>query len=208
MKRIGLIFLSLLFSTNLFSQGTNNDFKFDETDFNIIFRTLGINTFKFPVKQSSKQLFNIIIEEYENGKQIKRNSLIDETKENFGKFGIDGTTYFRVNKDSIYFHRFYFSKQEDFINLLIKSHGIESKYKFNLQGKSAYSFNTYTETSLEIEKNDYLVINENKILLYIYGNSSKVSDSPLLCPSGVNKSNLIKNFYYLVFIEIEVYNEE
>jgi hypothetical protein len=205
MKKLKLLILLILFSGNIFSQGTNNNFKFDDTDFNIIFKTLGISTFKFPVKQSTNQLFNIIIEEYENGTQINRTSLIDEIKEKFGKFGMDGTTYFKVDRDSVYFHRFYFSKQDDSVNLLIKSHGIESKHKFNLQGKSTFSYNAYTETSLGIEEKGYLEINENKTLLYIYANSTENADRPLLCPSGLKKSDLVKSYYYLVIIEMEVY---
>ena len=78
MKTLKLIGILLIFPFTLYSQGTNNNFNYDKEDLNVIFKELGISTFKYPIKQSPDQLVNFIIEEYENKELIKKISVIDE----------------------------------------------------------------------------------------------------------------------------------
>ena len=84
MKTIKLLGILLIISFKLYSQGSNNDFDYDNEDFNIIFRELGISAFKFPVQHNSNQIFDIVIEEYENKELIKKISIIDVSKVAFG----------------------------------------------------------------------------------------------------------------------------
>lgn len=208
-----IIFLFLLFISNplfVFSQGINNDFEYDETDIKVITQALGFYTFKFPVSQTGKHLYDIVIEEFENGKMITNHSLINDTKQKFLKHGVNATNYFypSKNKDSVYFHRFYFHKQDTLMSLKIKSHGIESKYDFNFNRKSTYNLSAFYSAKSEIDSLGYMNVEQNKPLMFLYANSEKTKEQPLWCPSGITKDNLISKFYYVIFISIQEYIED
>lgn len=65
MKKKILLLTFLIFNYFIiFSQGTNNNFDYDNVDIETITNKLGFCTFKFPVKQSSEQFIDIFIEEY------------------------------------------------------------------------------------------------------------------------------------------------
>jgi len=194
----------LLFSVKLNAQGTNNKFAYDEQDFNVIFKELGITTFKFPVKQSSNQLLNIVIEEYEDKKLLNSISVIDEAKKTFGQFGIDATSYFKPKADSIYFHRFYFIEKDSSVRIRLKSHGFEMPKEFSLSGKSTFSFNAFSDFKIE-DSIIFLEADNPEILMYLYANSLDEKDKPLWCPSGLTKEQLLERFYYFIFISIEPY---
>lgn len=209
MKTIKLIGFLLIFTFNLYSQGINNNFEYDKEDLNIIFKELGVTTFKFPIKQTPNQLFNIIIEEYENKQLIKKISVIEKIKTAFEQYGIDALSYFKPERDSVYFHRFYFFKNDSTIKLQIKTHGIQAVESFSFKGKSLYDINTYNDTSSKLNENRYMEIkNEPEILLYLYANSTDENDKPLWCPNGLSKEQLLERFYYFIFITIEAYKEE
>ena len=197
----------MFFAVNLNAQGTNNTFDYDKEDLNVIFKELGISTFKFPVKQSTNQLFNIVIEEYEDKKMISSVSVIDDMKSRFEKIGIDAVSYFKPKTDSIYFHRFYFIEKDSTMKVRIKSHGIEVPKEFSLSGKSTFSFNAFNNLKLENDIS-YLEVDKPEILVYLYANSSNEKDKPLWCPSGLSKEQLLERFYYFIFISIEPYSEE
>ena len=208
MKTLKLIGILLIFSFTLYSQGTNNNFNYDKEDLNVIFKELGISTFKYPIKQSPDQLVNFIIEEYENKELIKKISVIDDTKQAFGKIGVDGLSYFKAPKDSVNFHRFYFFKNDSAIKIRVKTHGIETTKDFSFKGKSLYSINTNNDTGSELRNNQDIEIEDKpEILLYLYANSVAEKVKPLWCPNGLSKEQLLERFYYFIFITIETYKE-
>ena len=208
MKAIKLILILLFFTPDLFAQGTNNDFDYDKEDLNVIFKELGISTFKFPIKQTPDQLLNIIIEEYENKELIKKISVIEDVKSAFEQYGMDGLSYFKPETDSVYFHRFYFFKDDSTVKIRVKTHRTELEKKFSFEGKSLYGINTNGDTGSELRNNPYIEIgDEPEILLYLYANSAEEKDKPLWCPNGLSKEQLLENFYYFIFITIETYKE-
>jgi hypothetical protein len=204
LKVIKIMGMFLFFSVNLSAQGLNNNFDYDKEDFNVIFKELGITTFKFPVKQSVNQIFNIVIEEYEDKKLINSISVIDDVKGQFEEIGWDVISYFKPKADSIYFHRFYFIEKDSTLKVRIKSHGIELFKEFSLSGKSTFSFSAFDIFTLE--NNSYLEVDKPAILMYLYANSSNEEDKPLWCPTGLSKEQLLERFYYLIFISIEPYS--
>jgi hypothetical protein len=207
LKMIPLVGMFLAFAANLNAQGTNNNFEYDNTDMNVIFKELGITTFKFPIKQTTDQMLNIVIEEYEDKKILNSISIIDDAKNIFGSIGIDADTYFRPKKDSVYFHRFYFIEKDSIIKIRTKTHGFENSKSFSLIGKSTFSFNAFSNFKSENDKN-YLEIDEPEILVYMYANSSNDKDKPLWCPSGLSKEQLLDRFYYFIFISVEPYKDK
>ena len=207
LKAMLIVGVLLIFTIDFYAQGTNNNFDYDNEDFNVIFKELGLTTFKFPVKQSINQLFNIVIEEYEDKKLLNSISVIDDMISQFEKIGIDAISYFKPEADSIYFHRFYFIAKDSTIKVRIKSHGIEVPKKFSLSGKSAYSFNAFNNIKFENDIS-YLEVDKPEILVYLYANSSDEKDKPLWCPSGLSKEQLLERFYYFIFISIEPYSEK
>ena len=207
LKAISIMGVLLFFAVKLNAQGTNNKFAYDEVDFNVIFNELGITTFKFPIKQSTKQLLNIVIEEYEDKKLLNSISIIDEAKKAFGQFGIDATTYFKPEADSVYYHRFYFIAKDSTVRVRIKSHGFEMPKEFSLSGKSTFSFNAFSNFKNEDDIR-FLEADSPEILMYLYANSSDEKDKPLWCPSGLSKEQLLERFYYFIFVSVEPYEEK
>lgn len=204
MKTIKLTVIFLIFTCKLYSQGMNNDFDYDKEDLNIIFRELGVNMSKFPIQQNANQFMDIIIEEYENKELIKRISVIDATKKLFEPHGINALSYFKPEKDSVYMHRFYFFKNDSTIKIKLQSQNMVTGEDFNFKGKSLYYINTDSNISSEIRDNQYIKItDEPKMLLYLYANSLEDKDKPLWCPAGLSKEELLKRFYYLIFISIQ-----
>lgn len=204
MKARILLMLMIIFSANtVFSQGNNNELPYDNEDFNYIFKSLGLATFKFPIKQTSKEVFDIVIEEYRAGELKKSTSIINRAIELFNPFGIDGLGYFKIEKDSVYMHRFYFHKKDTVLQLDIKSHGFSMNMKFSLANTSTFDY-----SALEFEKIDrigFLEINNPIEILYMYGNSDKESDKPLLCSNGLSKQQLIKMYNHIIILTVEKY---
>ena len=97
MKKIIPILL-LLVSSNVFSQGTLNDFPYDKDDLNIILNEMGFHTFKYPIKQSVNQLCDFIIEEYQDGKLVNTKSIVQSTRKKFEDYGLDWKKYFNPLK--------------------------------------------------------------------------------------------------------------
>jgi hypothetical protein len=207
LKAIRLICLFLVVAIKLHAQGSNNNFDYDRDDFNMIFKELGISTFKFPVKQDSSQLLNIVLEEYEDKKLLNTISIIDDAKSIFGKIGYNAITFFEVEKDSIYFHRFYFVKKDSILRIRIKTHGFEVYKDFSLSGKSAFSFNALADFKSE-DGRKYLEIDKSEIIMFMYANSSEEKDKPLFCPNGLTKEQLLERFHYFIFVSVEPYNKE
>lgn len=209
MKTLKLIGIVLSFTINLYSQGMNNNLDYDKEDLNIIFKELGISTFKFPVKQSSDQIMDIVLEEYENKELINRISIIDETQKSFEAIGIDALSYFKPKADSVYLHRFYFIKGDSIVKVRIKTHGIQTFKEFSLKGKSLFDINTHADVSTVLKDDDYLEFNNiPEVLVYLYANSSEEKDKPLWCSNGLSKQELLEQFHYFIFVSVQPYERE
>ena len=206
-KAIRLMGLFLVVVIKLNAQGSNNYFDYDRDDFNVIFKELGISTFKFPIKQDSNQIMNFVFEEYEDKKLLNAISIIDDAKSLFGKIGYDAITFFEVEKDSIYFHRFYFVEKENIVKIRIKTHGFETHKDFSLSGKSTFSFKALADFKSE-DGRKYLEIEKPEMIMFMYANSSEERDKPLLCPNGLSKEQLLERFHYFIFVSVEPYKKK
>ena len=209
-RLIKTIAVFCFFTVKLNAQGMNNDFEYDKEDFNMLFKELKINTFKFPIKQNSGQILDIIIEEYEDKKLINSISIIGDATKAFEQYygaGIDLTSYFKPKKDSIYFHRFFFVEKDSIVSIKIKTIGLETQKEFSLSGKSTFGFNAFNNFKSE-ENVKYLEGAKSEILVFLYANSSNEKDKPLFCPTGLSKEQLLEKFYYFIFVSIKPYEKK
>lgn len=200
-----LLFI-IMFSSPILAltQGLNNDFNYDKEDLNTILKELGFVTFKFPVKQDTMQLCDFVIEEYINGKLINEQSIISGAQKKFGEYGIDWTKYFKPRKDSVYIHRFYFIKKDTAVTIRLNSHGYSTLEKLDNLGISLFDLRALEASKTEIDSTGYIILNKPKDLIFLYANKSN-SKEPLWCPSGLPKKEVIKRFYYVLFISIKEY---
>lgn len=207
--KLNSILILLFISFTSFSQGTNNDFEYDKQDFNLITKELGFYTFKFPVKQAKDQLFDIVVEEFENGKLLKTISIIDDTKDEFKNIGLDPTDYFKPKNtdDSVFTHRIYFHQIDTLMRAKIKIHGIESKQDFSFKTKSTFDLRALYSTKTEIDSFGYISVkgSETVPLMFLYANSADNKDGALFCPAGAPKDKLIQHFYYVIYISVKEY---
>lgn len=206
--KIFLSFFSILLSNLLFSQGFNNDFKHDEEDIKTISKLLGINTFKFPIKQDTSQICDIIVEEFKNGKLLKKSSLIDEDRKKMKEMDLwDPINDYKptVKEDSVYFRRFYFQKKQNILEMLTRASGAEQSKKFALDNLSVFDISAFHEVVDEIVKQKYIILNKQlKPILFVYGNSDSQKDKDILnCPTGLPKEIIVKKFHYVTFISIK-----
>jgi hypothetical protein len=208
MRHFLALFTFLLISTIIFAQGTNNDFSLDDEDLKYVFKELGFESYKFPIQQSASVLYDIIVEEFKDGKLLNSSSTIEGMKDTFKDFGLDATTYFRPSTDSTFFHRFYIHSNDTLLKLMVKSHGASYPYKFALTDVSNHSSRALFSTKEEIDSLGYLRISEPKNIMFIYANSLDEKDKPLWCPAGLPKEKLIQQFYYVIYITIQEYKSK
>jgi hypothetical protein len=206
MKATLTLFIILSIPFFSFSQGLNNDFEYDKDDLNAILKEMGFVTFKFPVKQDTTELFDFVLEEYINGKMVSEKSIITSAQKKFAGYGIDWTKYFRPKKDSIYFHRFYFIKKDTAVTIRLKSHGYSTVEKLDNLGISLFDLRALEAIKTETDSTGYIRLNKPKDLIFLYANKSE-SKEPLWCPSGLPKKEVIKRFYYVLFISIREYKK-
>ena len=206
MKTRLILFIMLFIPFFSFSQGLNNDFDYDKEDLNAILKEIGFVTFKFPVKQDTTQLCDFVIEEYIDGKLISEKSIITAAQKKFDEYGIDWTKYFKPKKDSIYFHRFYFIKKDTAVTIRLKSHGYSTIEKLDNLGISLFDLRALEAIKTEIDSTGYIKLNKPKDLIFLYANKND-SKEPLWCPSGLPKKEVIKRFYYVLFITIKEYKK-
>lgn len=202
------IFL-VIFSTVAISQGTNNDFDYDKEDLDMISKELGFHTFKFPVRQTNNQLFDFVIEEFENGKLLQTISVIDVAKEKFKKFGLDVSRYFQPKaEDSVYFHRIYFQHHDTLMKVKIKTHGVGSEHEFSFSGKSTFDLRALYSVKTEIDSIGHITLDveKPKPLMFLYAIAADDKDGVLWCPAGAPKDKLIENFYYVIYISMKEYD--
>lgn len=188
------------------AQGLNNDFNYDKEDLNAILKELGFVTFKFPVKQDTTQLCDFVIEEYIDGKLINERSIISAAQKKFDEYGIDWAKYFKPKKDSIYFHRFYFIKKDTAVTIRLKSHGYSTVEKLDNLGISLFDLRVLEAIKTEIDSTGYIKLNMPKDLIFLYANKND-NKEPLWCPSGLPKKEVIKRFYYVLYISIKEYKK-
>lgn len=206
--RTRLFFVTLVLSSLLTSaQGLNNDVDYDKEDFNTIFKELGFVTFKFPIKQDSSQLCDFVMEEYIDGKLISERSVIASAKKKFDDYGIDWTKYFKPIKNAVFFHRFYFVKKDNAVSIRLKSHGYSSVEKLDNLGVSLYDLRALESIKAETDSNGHISLGDPKDLIFLYANK-KDSAEPLWCPSGLPKKEVIKRFYYVLYIRLKEYKAD
>lgn len=185
------------------AQGTNNEFEFDKTDFEMLFEKLGYHVFKFPVQQSKKQLFDIVFEEYRDGELESRVTVLEQTNASFG--GMDLSAYLapRMSEDrtdSVYFHRLYVERNDSLLTMTTKTHGFTTPIKFEVKDLGVGNVQARHDIKVEIDKNGVLQVEDEKLLLFYYANKS--DEDILSCPAGMSKAQLIKAFHYTVFVSI------
>jgi hypothetical protein len=73
-----LIILGLQIS--VYSQGTNNEQKYDQKDLNFLFQQNKIEVFKFAFRSKKDTCLNVIVEEYISGKKTKTIDFYEKTK--------------------------------------------------------------------------------------------------------------------------------
>lgn len=202
---LGLIILFLCVNFGK-SQGTNNDFDFDNEDFKFLFSKMGYGVFKFPVRQSKEQIFDIVVKEYRNGELTNRQTAIDVTQEAFKDFGIDAKRYARPKMDStmtdsVYFHRFYVERNDSILTLHTKTHGLSVPIKFDITDLAVGDVRARYETKEEIDDKGFIEVDEgNNVLLLFYANEDH--SLPLWCPAGLELEKIREQFYYSVFVYI------
>ena len=205
MKTNAQILLFIFFTSKLvLSQGTNNDFEYDEKDFNLLFNELGITTFKFPIQQKANQVLDFVVEEYIEGELISAKSVIEYTKDQFKQYGLDPISYFQAKMDTIYLHRFYFIKKDTSLEIKVNTHGVTAKQTINTLGKSTYDLRAQFEIKTEIDSLGYVEGNKPKDILFLYANAPE-SKEPLWCPAGMPRDIVIEKFYHVIFITVKDY---
>src|SRR4051812_16587403 len=79
MRQILMLFC-LALQILVLGQGANNEFKYDQTDLNFLFKQSKIEVFKFPFRSKKDTCLNVIIEEFISGKKTKTINFYDQIK--------------------------------------------------------------------------------------------------------------------------------
>ena len=142
MKRLLFIRVLLFLAPGLaFAQGNNNRYDFDQQDLQKIFKSQGIEVFKFPFDLKPGEYVSISYDEYENGRLTKR---VDVLEDIYLTAGFDMSPYYISQKDTSTFYRFYFLNQADSvmsINMIMP--GMEAGGKFDISKVKLGGFNAY-----------------------------------------------------------------
>jgi hypothetical protein len=189
-----------------FAQGINNDFEFDQEDFNYVFKKLGYGVFKFPVRQSKSELFDFVLEEYRDRQLVKRHTVIETAQEAFKVVEVDVKDYMRPKlaegvTDSVFLHRIYSERKDSTLTLFVKTHGVSSPIEFSVHDLSVGDIRARFEVKEELDAQGFLSVEDSKWLLFFYAN--KDPNEPLWCPAGLSKEQIVKQFYFAVFVSIE-----
>ena len=208
---ISLFVCSLFFINGICAQSTNNDFDYDQEDLRFIFSKLGFHAMKFPIKQQKEEVLDVVIEEYRGGNLISTKTAIGITNEQFKDYGIDAVGYATPKmkegqKDSVYWHRIYAQNTDTLLTINVKTHGITVPMEFDVSDLTVANIRAVYETKEDIDKNSYLTVTGRRNLAFFYANNNP--DQALFCPAGMPKENVIKSFYYAVFVSIEPYSNE
>jgi hypothetical protein len=73
-------------------------------------------------------------------------------------------------------------------------------------GISLFDLRALEAIKTEIDSTGYIELNNPKELIFLYANKND-SKEPLWCPSGLPKKEVIKRFYYVLFISIKEYKK-
>lgn len=88
-------------------------------------------------------------------------------------------------------------KKDSVLSIRIKSHGYSTVEKTPNLGVSLLRARWATKT--EIDSFGYLKLDRPKDLLFLYANKDS-NKEPLWCPSGLPKEEIVKRYYYVLFI--------
>ncbi|MEM6265038.1 MAG: hypothetical protein AAGI38_21185 [Bacteroidota bacterium] len=197
-----ILYFYLLCPFLIFAQGTNNPYEYDKEDFDLILKELGVSIFKFPVQQSSSNLYDVVVEEYEKNKLISTQSLFTITKESFASIDLDPTGYSKMEKDSIYWARFFIKVEDTAVVIRPKMHGVSGNMSFDFSGKSNYSLRALFTVKEQIDSLGHVAVNQEAPLLFLYANNKTADEQTLFCPAGIPKKQLIKRFHYVLFVSL------
>src|SRR5690606_27683298 len=188
MKRILFLVFLLTLSIYCFGQGENNKYDIDSEDIKNVFEGQGIHIFKYPFDLKKGEYISISYQIFEDGKLTEHKNIIED-------FQIDnGITmdHHIARKDTIVFHRFYFYKKNDTLSMRQSLPGIKTVQNIDLSKVKLGGFNSRTNASKELSKKEEL--------LFYYGNKS---GGWLNCSTGILKSELIKNYDFVVLFYAE-----
>lgn len=189
------LFLSFLLCLNLycFGQGENNNYDIDSEDLKSVFEGQGIHIFKYPFDLKKGEYISISYEIFENGKLTSTKHLIEDFQIN-NKIKID---HHIARKDTTVFHRFYFFEKNDTLIMRQTLPGIKPVEKIDLSKIVTGNFNSRTNIPSDISKKEDI--------LFYYGNKSKVW---LNCSSGIEKTDLIKRYDFVILFYAEKIKKE
>ena len=85
------------------------------------------------------------------------------------------------------------------LSIRLKSHGYSTVEKIDNLGISLFDLRARETAKAEIDSTGYIKVNSSKDLIFLYANKGD-SKEPLWCPSGLPKKEIIKRFYYVLFI--------
>lgn len=177
------------------AQGFNNDFSYDETDIKFLFKTIGIEVFKYPFLSSKKQSLNIVIEEYKKGKMVKQIDFFENFKPMLELLDEPPSYFFTPLNDSTNsWLRFYLTSSDSALVATIKTEKIEKQYKFNTSNLGLYQTRSFDNIPIYIQK--------NQPLFTYYGNEKSEMIS---CPGDAQPKDISKLYdYVLVFYAIPI----
>ena len=69
-----------------------------------------------------------------------------------------------------------------------------------------FDFRAFEAIKTEIDSTGYIELNKLKDLIFLYANKND-SKEPFWCPSGLPKMEVMKRFYYVLFISIKEYKK-
>jgi hypothetical protein len=185
---LSLIFLVLQIS--VFSQGTNNEQKYDQKDLNFLFQQNKIEVFKFAFRSKKDTCFNVIVEEYISGKKTKTLDFFERTKPVVDMMDEPFSNFFPLLTDtSDTWVRFYFKNSPNRIEITPVIGDIQSPFIFNdslVKGDGSRAFDDLPK---------YLKKREPLIVYY----SNREGDI-ISCPAGIKLSEIPENYFHVIIV--------
>lgn len=170
------------------AQGFNNEQEYDQQDLAFLFKTSGIEVFKFPFKSNGGAGLNIIIEEYSQGKLIKNHNVYKDIKPMMALLDEPETYNFPPLTDSVaQTLRFYVSTSKREVSIHAKTSKIEIQYNFEskrIKLKKTRAFDYIPE-----------MISKKQPLFVFYGTRQK---NLLSCPGDASVEAVTKMYEYVI----------
>ncbi len=210
MKHIIFIFmLAFLVSSNLFSQGLNNNYPLDSIDLKHLFEVNKMSVFKFPLEQKKENgNLKIILESYRKNKLISSDNITKHIQKDLLDLSLQPQTirvYCRVLDDNqtvkfvFYIENYSLECAVDFFETqdyqsntfsMINAPGQNEDYTIGLEFSRAY-------TLFQPQKNQSIPA------LVWYGDA--VGKSGMLgCPGGHTEAEITSIYDFVIFVKFEI----